>query len=481
MEVSKGDNTSSMNRPQQKERGPKPPEKPKQKKQNPITAAITSWLHDSQSQGLGSFSLNCALTNTSSNPSNLSHDDLVTLLLEKAPKRWVIYEPMVLLPSGSFSAYPWPQLLGSLSHEVVSLLWLRILVNIAKDGGVPAGVLLSRLAVNEGIPLHVTEGEDATSGEKEEEKRSKEEEEENLLRSPSGLKMLYGDFGPPLSPTALPTTQDFDEAFWVSTKQNGITQIWAPRYTMFSRGNVKEKARLLDFHRSSSPAPQAPGLSHRVRPASELKGKYALDLYAGIGYFVFSYAKLGMRVLCWEINPWSVEGLRRGAMANKWTVKVFQGEDLEKKTTGEMLQEADMEGVQIVVFLEGNESARRRVRKLRGEGTELDVIHVNGGFLPTSEKSWRDSWEGVVGKGVGDGWLHLHENVHVKDIESRRGQIQGIMDGWNQELDTESGGTTKTKTMVEHVELVKTFAPDVWHCVFDVYITRCSSTSSRST
>ncbi|KAK3955892.1 S-adenosyl-L-methionine-dependent methyltransferase [Pseudoneurospora amorphoporcata] len=413
---------------------------------------------------------------------------------------------MVLLPSGSFTSSPWPQLLASLSSEVKSALWIKILANITRDGGA-SKVGLSRLAVNEGIPLLV--GEQAS-------KASKEEDEENLLRSPSGLKMLHGDFGPALSPTALPTEKDFDEAFWVSTKQNGITQIWAPRYTMFSRGNVKEKARLLDFHRtpaanntattttankpSSSPAsisesagpintntnpeaaPPQQNLTRRVKPSATLKGRYALDLYAGIGYFVFSYAKLGMRVLCWEINPWSVEGLRRGALANKWTVKVFQGTDLTERTTVQLLKEA--EGVQIVVFLEGNESAGRRVRELRegnGEeaGRELDVLHVNGGFLPTSEKSWRDSWEAVVGKGVGDGWLHLHENVHVKDIESRRGEIQGIMNGWNQELDTESsGGMTETKAVVEHVELVKTFAPDVWHCVFDVYITRCSTSSS---
>lgn len=366
--------------------------------------------------------------------------------------------------------------------------------NITRDGA--SKVELSRLAVNEGIPLHIAEG----AAEK---NVREEDEEENLLRSPSGLKLLHGDFGPALLLSTAPTPRDYEQAFWVSTKQNGITQIWAPRYTMFSRGNVKEKARLLDFHRfptsTSTPIPTgaAPtsqqqqqhqqSLSHRGRAPTALKGRYALDLYAGIGYFVFSYAKLGMRVLCWEINPWSVEGLRRGAVANKWSVKVFQGEaDLTKKTTAELLQEADAEGVQIVVFLEGNESAGQRVRELREEQKrELDVVHVNGGFLPTSEKSWRDSWQAVVGKGVGDGWLHLHENVHVKDIEARRGEIQELMTRWNEELDDSDGTTTttttttETKAVVEHVELVKTFAPDVWHCVFDVYIKRCCDTGSE--
>ncbi|KAJ4352772.1 S-adenosylmethionine-dependent methyltransferase, partial [Neurospora sp. IMI 360204] len=352
-----------------KERGPKAP---KQKKENPITAAVTSWLQDQRQL----IFLTALLSTLEHSTQDEEEQQLKILLLDKAPKRWVIYEPMVLLPSGSFSASPWPQLLDSLSSDIKSSLWTRILTNITRDGGASKAEL-TRLAVNEGIPLHhvADAAEDANKAEKGEEE---EEEEENLLRSPSGLKLLHGDFGPAISPTALPTPQDFDEAFWVSTKQNGITQIWAPRYTMFSRGNVKEKARLLDFHHRSSPTSGAPtnaaaplpqqNLTHCVRPPATLKDKYALDLYAGIGYFVFSYAKLGMRVLCWEINPWSVEGLRRGAVANKWSVKVFQGEeDLTKKTTGEMLREADAEGVQVVVFLEGNQSAGRRVRELREE------------------------------------------------------------------------------------------------------------------
>lgn len=81
--------------------------------------------------------------------------------------------------------------------------------------------------------------------------------------------------------------------------------------------------------------------------------------------------------------------------------------------------------------------------------------------------------------------MHLHENVHVKDIEARRGEIQELMTRWNEELDDSDGTTTttttttETKAVVEHVELVKTFAPDVWHCVFDVYIKRCCDTGSE--
>ncbi|KAK6858721.1 S-adenosyl-L-methionine-dependent methyltransferase [Apiospora arundinis] len=83
---------------------------------------------------------------------------------------------------------------------------------------------------------------------------------------------------------------------------------------MFRRGNIKEKARVLSFHE-----PTDPSLHHRAMSLGELCNKWAVDMYAGIGYFVFSYAELGMRVLCWELNPWSVEGLRRGALANGWS------------------------------------------------------------------------------------------------------------------------------------------------------------------
>lgn len=214
---------------------------------------------------------------------------------------------------------------------------------------------------------------------------------------------------------------------------------------MFSRGNVKEKGRLLGFHEGSEDGRAV--LDQRRR---EVKGKWAVDMYAGIGYFVFSYAKVGMRVVCWELNPWSVEGLRRGAERNGWSVRVVRGEELRGKV---VLGEE-----RITVLEESNEMCGRRMEELGlGEG----IVHVNCGFLPTSLASWRTAWE-VVDKGEG-GWLHLHENVGVEDIEKRREEMQSLFDGW---------GEDEVRSRVEHVELVKTFAPDVWHCVFDVYVNR---------
>jgi tRNA wybutosine-synthesizing protein 2 len=377
---------------------------PKRRQQNPIQDAITTWIA-SVVQG---------------------HDDDPSWrdnLLKTAPKRFIIYEPMAVLPAGSFTQPPWTSLLQTIDNNVRTSLWSLILSRLSKA----AGSELTHLAVTEGIPLR-REGDD----------------EENILRSPSGLRMLYGDFGPSETAGGDPGEEDFERALWVSTKQNGIIQTWAPRWTMFSRGNVKEKARLLSFPNSGSE-----------------QQRWAVDLYAGIGYFVFCYASLGMRVLCWEINPWSVEGLRRGAAANRWSVKVVRGEE----ELACPLEEIMAGGEQIVVFLEDNQRALPRIRMLQESGLTRDVAHVNGGFLPTSEPTWRMAWE--MTDRSSDVWLHLHENVGVHDMESRREALQSMVEGWA----TASPGDTRIPN-VAHIEQVKTFAPGVWHCVFDVHITR---------
>lgn len=479
---------------------------------------------------------------------------------------------MVLLPSGSFTSAPWPQILASSTAEQKSVLWTRILREISPTGA------LTHLAINEGIPLNVRDGSSSQDG-----GDGLKGEEENTLRSPSGLRLLNGDFGPALPANQAPAQEDFERAFWVSTKQNGITQIWAPRYTMFSRGNIKEKARLLSDFPPAFPSNSSKTLDSKGKKVvvvdetakgeehteggqqvegkeeeKEQTEKWAVDLYAGIGYFVFSYAKLGFRLLCWEINPWSVEGLRRGAVANGWDVVVlspsgsgpsphgagavaskiqgFEDDPQQDKhdkydknlaelvvgtgrSTGAISAGTDprkrntKNRPRIIVFLESNEFAKRRIRRLRehlgftsgggdaegGDGV-LDVAHINCGFLPSGDKIWEDAWRIMVATSPDlrrqsldkqvNGWLHLHENVGVHDIDRRKAEIQGLFDGWavatsssrtapglneNEETGQVATGYAQPKTdvvaEVEHVEMVKTFAPDVWHVVFDVHVT----------
>ncbi len=446
---------------------------PKQKAPNPIASAIQEWLATLPSEFLERLG---QPTGHPSSPSAAAAD----LLVSTAPKRWVLYEPMVLLPSGSFSSELWKTLLGALDADQAAGLWTRVLAAISKSAKEP----MTHLAVNEGIPLHVggggpTRGQEippgaaaSTTAPEEHAPGGGDGGSENVLRSPSGLRILHGDFGPDHDDDG-GGAGDFDAAFWVSTRQNGIFQTWAPRWTMFSRGNVKEKARLLDFH--AAPAPPARGggeaakaegrgeasFAHKVRSKADLAGGWAVDLYAGIGYFAFSYARLGLRVLCWELNPWSVEGLRRAAVANRWSIRVVRGDDLAGLSTVEVVRG----GEQIVVFLEDNREASRRIAELRAAAGPpgLDVLHVNCGFLPSSSDTWRPAWD-IQRRSSQAGWLHLHENVGVADLDTRRREIQEMLDRWAQEA------RESRHARVEHVELVKTFAPNVWHCVFDVYI-----------
>ncbi|KIH93544.1 tRNA wybutosine-synthesizing protein [Sporothrix brasiliensis 5110] len=434
----------------------------------------------------------------------------IETLVAQAPKRWVVYEPMVLLPTGSFSfgfnagAAPtttstpmlsttstasvvsstspapplWQDVLAAVSREQQDQLWRDILLALSPPPrgselgeGVVNNAQLTHLAVNEGIPLRTSGTDDA----------------ENILRSPTGLRLLYGDFGPATTENGgPPTATDFRRTFWVSTKQNGLYQTWAPRWSMFSRGNIKEKARLLDWQHGDP------------------NNGWAVDLYAGIGYFVFSYAQRGLRVLGWELNPWSAEALRRGAARNGWSARVVRrAEDLARPTADVVFSnlandddadetsntedaekdrmDGDNKQPEIVIFVEDNVHAARRLAELRTAASEASssppgptlghIVHANCGLLPTSRDTWRTAFDAVVGRpsqtgnsSSRTGWLHLHENVGVQELSSRQAEIQALVAMWASEV---PGACV---AVVEHVEQVKTFAPGVWHCVFDVRI-----------
>ncbi|KAG5971575.1 hypothetical protein E4U55_001162 [Claviceps digitariae] len=381
-------------------------------------------------------------------------------LRDNAPKRFTVYEPMALLPAGSFSSAPWTAELLRHSTSVIHALWIFLLQELSKNGN--SKQPLTHLAVNEGIPP-----QDVRSG-------TLPQGENNVMRRPSSLRILHGDFGPS-EPKSPPSRDDFDKAFWVSTKQNGIVQTWAPRWTMFSRGNVKEKTRLLQFPpacRLPQPRPAAATEARVTSAVAKDVSDWAVDLYSGIGYFAFCYAKLGMRVLCWELNPWSVEALRRGAEQNKWSVDVFH----DPATRGVSSEEIMKSGARIVVMAEDNGFARARTEDMKrqavaqGGGWLRHVRHVNCGLLPTSRLTWDCALSltrtaGVkVGQPQQQTWLHLHENVGESDIESRRHEIEALLVGHPEE---EGLGRS---IHVERVEKVKTYAPGVWHCVFDVLV-----------
>ena len=188
----------------------------------------------------------------------------------------------------------------------------------------------------------------------------------------------------------------------------------------------------------------------------------AVDLYAGVGYFAFCYARAAGvgRVFCWEVSGWSVEGLRRGAGANGWGVRVVREEEEMSGQDG---------GERVVVFHEDNAHAARRVAGMRGAaaaagGTIPSVRHVNCGFLPSSEPSWGIAVR-VLDPVLG-GWVHAHENIGVGDVERRRGEVVRVFEGIVREVRAGAGARVECR----HLQRVKSYAPGVMHCVLDMYI-----------
>ncbi|KAF2873451.1 S-adenosyl-L-methionine-dependent methyltransferase [Massariosphaeria phaeospora] len=411
-------------------------------RRNPLLRALSKALRELSEPLLASIDLSCEL------------------LVSAFPESYSVYKPLLLLPPNTFESSPWEKLL--LSHATGSPVLQRIWPIVA--GAVGA----THVAVNAGIPLqtapsesHQTISEAAT------------EAGENILRRPVDLTPIYGDFGP--SPTleriSNPTTADISSAFWVSHTQNGIHQVWAPLYTMFSRGNIREKTRMLTLPSVLNSITEGKdngtaGSPHQNPPEP---GCTAVDLYAGIGYFAFSYKKAGVsKVLCWELNPWSIEGLRRGAQRNGWTSQIFT--NMPREVEEWDLLKKNIQDVDFLVFQESNEKAMAAISQFAWGTDAPPIRHVNCGFLPSSRNSWKTAIRAMdVHLG---GWIHAHENVGATELETRKGDVESEMQAHLDLWDAERGsdGIYRRRVGVEHVEKVKTYAPGVLHVVFDVWV-----------
>jgi tRNA wybutosine-synthesizing protein 2 len=302
------------------------------------------------------------------------------ILLSSLPKRWSSYPPMILFPPSALSSPEWKSYLSSLPPDLLAVFY----AHIAKS------LKATHLARN--APIH-----------------------SNPIRSPQ-ITPLHGNFGT-YTPNP-PTEQDFPSAFWATAVQNGIKQTWAPLYTMFSRGNITEKTRVFQF--------------------PQVKGEIVADLFVGIGYFAFSYLKAGARrVWGWDLNPWSVEGIRRGAEMNGWTCVVNSMEVGDE---------------QIVVFNGDNQMA---VKVLGEKGVK--VKHVNLGLLPSSECAWKIACEILDEEG---GYIHVHGNCRDIEIEE-----------WSRDTVKEFEGLFGQDWQVRIFDKfrVKEFGPGVGHWVLDLY------------
>lgn len=370
-------------------------------------------------------------------------------LLTALPKRFTIYMPMLLLSSNALTSPPsWGALYAALTGSQREALYVSIVKAFEGTG-------VTHIAIN--APIASTDAYGL----------------ENRMRSPTGLVPLYGDFGP-LPPateegggnSAQIDKAEFDRAFWVRTTQNhGIVQIWAPVYTMFSRGNVTEKARILG-HASRFDGFDEEGLKgERVQEIS------VVDMYAGIGYFVFSYLKRGVkRIWGFELNGWSVEGMRRGCEANGWECKVIRvGSDGTLDRTVEELVESLSDSVRVVVFHGDNQYAAGILDEVKQlmecQMAWNNIRHVNLGLLPSSRPAWDNACRMVDSRK--GGWIHVHENVGVHEIDQKKGDIVAVTGRlWRRAQGDRV--TVDHAAECRHVEQVKTYAPGVMHCVFDI-------------
>ncbi|KAI4103771.1 MAG: hypothetical protein LQ339_004103 [Xanthoria mediterranea] len=346
---------------------------------------------------------------------------------------------MLLLPPTFLSKQSLRDILAGLLGPELPELW-RIICRKLK---------VTHIAINKPIPAKAPNASAASEG---------NPAEPNTLRSPTDLTPVYGAFGEANLP---PTEENFQRAFWVSTVQNDIVQVWPPLYTMFSRGNIGEKTRLLRLLAPASASGEKPFLS-------QSSGSSAVDLYAGIGYFAFSYVKAGLdRVLCWELNGWSIEGLRRGAKKNGWTTKVVlddgPGHDTLSKTDENGSESANE---RLLIFNESNRNAAKRVQDLRSK--IAPVRHVNCGYLPSSSGSWDVAVQ--VLDPLQGGWIHAHENVGPQDMEQRRNQVVEIFRDLVCQCHKADSEAYCFHVECQHVERVKAYAPGVTHVVFDIAI-----------
>ncbi|EFW19332.1 hypothetical protein D8B26_007571 [Coccidioides posadasii str. Silveira] len=380
----------------------------------------------------------------------IEHNIPFSNLISSLPKRYTIYPPLLLLPQNTFNSDPhWKRLLSSFKQDQLNTLYACIAAAFSAQG-------VTHIATN--APIALTKGD---SG------------DENRMRSPTGVTPLYGDFGhlpadPDTGKEENPSASDLQSAFWVQAVQNsGIIQIWAPLFSMFSRGNIIEKARILGA------ASTFEGLTE-AELGQKLKDIAVVDMYAGIGYFVFSYLKRGVgRVWAWELNGWSIEGLKRGAQANCWKIKSVRVDSSGSVEGLDELIEGLSDEDRVVAFHGDNRFAARILsqvkERLERKGAWKSIRHVNLGLLPTSQ----DSWEGAVGllDHKYQGWAHVHENVAVDDIDEKSDYIVHEFESLLQSArKTRPSSSSNSAVECRAVERVKTYAPGVMHCVFDIRV-----------
>jgi len=262
---------------------------------------------------------------------------------------------------------------------------------------------------------------------------------------------------------------------WVIHKESGISYVLDVTKSMFSSGNTTEKARVAKLGKP---------------------GEIVLDAYAGIGYFTLPYLKAGVEhVYALELNPYSVTALRRALLINTLP---------DHKNNSQVKIPAHRR----CTIIPGDN--RRKEVRLALMGL---VDRVNLGLIPSSEDGWQLALTALRNEG---GTLHVHMNVEtgkeedwginyllpalenkskvvceeLGDIQAQlarsgsqasvtRGSQQLVIYGDSRMLfskvtNYDIGQAIECRQRwgfkLEHIEVVKSFAPRIVHVVFDVKV-----------
>ena len=209
---------------------------------------------------------------------------------------------------------------------------------------------------------------------------------------------------------------------WITVTEQGIRQSFDMTKVMFSRGNISEK----------------------IRYGTQLvqTDDVILDMYAGIGYFTLPALIHGnaKHVFACEWNPDAIAALKRNVQDNHVSDRV-----------------TIMEGDCRIVIRDNPTILQNR----------FDRISL--GLLPSSEGGWPSAIL-ALRKDIG-GWLHIHGNVPQKEVEQ---WSRWLAQSLHKLLMDPNNHTTSNyidwMVLVVHVEKVKSFAPNVYHYVADVFI-----------
>ena len=198
---------------------------------------------------------------------------------------------------------------------------------------------------------------------------------------------------------------------WVTVRENGLSYSFDMTKSMFSSGNVSEKARIARMN---------------------CRGETVIDLYAGIGYYTLPLAVYGKaeRVVACEWNTDAIAALRFNLKKN-WVEGVVEVLEGDNRVTTLGLPDMCAHRVHLGLIPSSEEGWPIAVRLLREEG---GMMHVHGNMLEAAVEAWVGRIErelAEMGEGFGRGWA----GRGVKCV---------------------------------HLERVKSYAPSVWHFVADV-------------